>query len=330
MEPPSIASTLPPEILHLIFSAAAEPTNHRQQQHTYAVCTLVNRRWYRPAQRALWRNPYLPSKAKALKFLERHLNQSCKESSPHCLVRCFDLTALRFSEPEDTDLLKRFANGTPLLESLKIFCDPLDPRTLQHVLTVCPKLVDLTLTGSVGGMQSRFFYELPPVRSMELHTLSSRLMRLRSLHWGSVDCTRGDGQNFAKLLATSVGPSLREFSVGMVTPPTGQIPVEDAILALIAHNCPALEVVSVQGKPVTDRCLESLARYCPRLTAIDLQNCSGITRDGVIMLVRACPQLSDIRIKGTLANDSVVRNVIAMAAMLRRTVRRRAGRIFAP
>lgn len=237
---------------------------------------------------------------------------------------------MRFTEPEDSDFLQRIAISTHHLQTFKLFVDPLDPRTLQFILSTCQNITSLTLAGSIGGLRSRFYYDLPPVSSMKLQGLCARLGNLRSINMENVDCIRGDGRRFAQLTVSSVGPNLRECALPMVSGDQVRLPVDDAILIELARNCPNLRFLSARGKLVTNYGLEIIAKLCPRLTAVDLRNCSGITREGVMVLLRRCPLLTEIKIKGTPANDVAVQNLIARAALVRLVGRRRGCRIFAP
>ncbi|KAI9093029.1 hypothetical protein DFS34DRAFT_269453 [Phlyctochytrium arcticum] len=344
--------TLPLEILDLIFSHLQRPQNHRHQQRDYAACSLVCWQWQRVGRRWVWRDPWMCGKDAALKFLGRHLEEmenlakktgngrsgtgasasdyahlppsSFKQymtmleldlaQTPHRFVRHLDLSCVRFIEPDDTPFLHRIASATPHLLSLHLFCDPLDPRTLQHFLMSCTRLSHISLSGSVGGMQSRYFYQLPSVRAMDLQGLWRRLHTVRELDMGGMDCTRGDGITFATWVVGSVGPALKSFALGRVTGGTAsgssQILLEDALATLLAHHAPQLERFSGRGKLVTDRALESLVVLCPHLKIVDLENCSTITREGILALVEGGTALQEVHIGGTLANDAVVREAI--------------------
>ncbi|TPX62821.1 hypothetical protein PhCBS80983_g00211 [Powellomyces hirtus] len=334
---PSPVSELPPEIFHLILSRIRDPSSPTQHQKTFAACALVSRRWAPFAQSALWEAPILPTKERAHAFLARHMAEMQHESSPHQLIRNLDLTAVRFAEPEDTAYLHRLASrGMKKLRGLKLFADPLDPRTLAFILHACKDVVDLKITGSSGGGQSRYFYHLPPVRNMDSGVLSSlrvRLSQLRTLDLGDLDLSRGDGATLAHIVTTSLGPPLRGFAMPIISTSNRVQPLrDDTIAGQLAKQCPNLQVLVARGRYVTDRSLGVLARCCARLSVVDLTNCPGITAKGVMTLLEGCPLLSEVQIRGTTANDNLVKCSIARAALVRMMAvrRRRGGRIFGP
>ncbi|KAJ3132613.1 hypothetical protein HDU90_006825 [Geranomyces variabilis] len=337
---PSIASRMPPEILRLILDRIREPQKPIAQQKTLAACALVSRRWKPCAQSALWEQPLLCTSQRVHAFLARHILETqhpSKEDSPHHFVRALDLTAVRFAEPDDTQYLHAIGRSGVRLRTLKLFCDPLDPRTLAYILANCRDVVELKITGSFGGSQSRFFYHLPPVRLMDpsaLTSLHTRLAHLRALDLGDLDLSRGDGAALAGIVGASVGARLREFSMPMATRPAeGALSWrDDALVAQVASQCPALTVFCARGRYITDRALECLALNCQQLRLVDLSNCPGITATGVMVLLEACPYLAEVQMGGTTANDNFTRCVVARAALKRLMAvrRRRGGRIFGP
>ncbi|KAJ3158713.1 hypothetical protein HDU86_002678 [Geranomyces michiganensis] len=354
----SLASSMPPEILRLIIGRIRDPHKPMAQQKTLASCALVSQRWKPVAQSALWEEPLLCTPQRVHAFLARHILETQQQhaagdeeeerdsssssplplsSSPHHYVRVLDLTAVRFAEPDDTQYLHAIARSAVRLRSLKMFCDPLDPRTLAYILATCRQVTNLKITGSSGGSQSRFFYHLPPVAMMDptaLHSLHARLAHLSVLDLGDLDLSRGDGPALAGIVAASVGARLREFAMPMATRPAeGALSWrDDALVGEVARQCPGLHVFVARGRYISDRALACLALNCVELRLVDLSNCPGITASGVIALLEACPFLAEVQMSGTTANDNFTRCVVARAALKRLMAvrRRRGGRIFGP
>ncbi|KAI8823486.1 uncharacterized protein EV422DRAFT_357421 [Fimicolochytrium jonesii] len=318
-------SRLPPEILFLIFEKvrqrAAAPVIH---QTTFAACTLVCRHWYEPARQSLWMAPLMSSKERTMRFLKRHLIEM--EHGPGA------------PEPDDTDFLHRLVVGCRNLQSLKMFCDPLDPRTLALLMEACPNIRSLTLTGSCGtGGHHRFYYQLPSVLDMDersIKKLQTRIATLHTLDLANMDFTRGDGVYLAAILVSGLGDRLEAFAPPMVTGPATspfQSLRDDTIVAQIARQCPRLTHLCLRGKYVTDRALHALATWCPRLRALDLRYCPAVTSAGVLLLLTACQCLTDVRVGGSRANDYVVKTVLNRADLLRMLTRgRRRGSVFSP
>ncbi|KAJ3042609.1 hypothetical protein HK097_001971, partial [Rhizophlyctis rosea] len=134
---------------------------------------------------------------------------------------------------------------------------------------------------------------------------------------GSVDCPPIDGLAFAWMVATSISSNLQEFSLGLVTPSTTHYhstlsslhstPQDDGLLTELASRAPNLLSLTAQGRLVTDAALHSLSTLCPKLRKIDLRNCSGITREGVLAVLVGCKELEEVDIKGTRACDEEMR-----------------------
>ena len=148
----------------------------------------------------------------------------------------------------------------------------------------------------------------------------------------SVDCPPIDGLAFAWMVATNVSENLKEFSLGLVTPSMNgyyhpnlqSTPQDDSILTELARRAPNLESLTAQGRLVTDESLHSLGTLCPKLRKVDFRNCSGITRNGVMALLVGCPELEEVNIKGTVANDERMQLAIKNVKACGETRRRRA------
>jgi len=84
--------------------------------------------------------------------------------------------------------------------------------------------------------------------------------------------------------------------------------ISDFGMRNVAHNCPNLKIVKLQGmRNISNVTLSMLAKHCNKIFELDVQDCPGISDYGVKLISQECKGMENLNLSGCVnITDEIV------------------------